>query len=288
MNTTNSMDMINSTIKLNRLDITYFKNETIKLIREPYDNMEDLQSGILDAIRIVQRDIRILNSKMARTDKSSAKYKQYESRLNKTNLILDEFNERQQEMSLANLNQVARTGLFRSSMDRADKSIKNIISEYSKGNLNFDEFKSELNNLRDKVITEVKRLQPYKELTEVLNGRVSVGLQEFNECGKKISEFYEDSVTLFNKNIDKYIDIVEVYENESKIIVPQTQLTDPNIGLEQTDVLKQQMSAFESQSEGTNISPGEETKQSTPVRYCFGKTSMCGANPTCGGGITFA
>ncbi|MEQ4627017.1 hypothetical protein [Providencia manganoxydans] len=288
MNTTNRMDMINSTIEFNRLDITYFKNETIKLIREPYDNMEVLQSEILGTIRRAERDIRILNWKMERVDQSSAKYKKYASRLNKTNSVLTELKNTEKEMGIVNLAQIARVNLFRKSMERADESINNIFTEFSNGNISLDKMQSELNNLKDSIIVEVNRLLPYKKVNELIGGKAASGLQEFNEYGAKISALYQDSIASFNERIDKYIEISKFYDNVPEVTASQTQLTEPNIGLEQTDILNQQMSAFESQSDGSITSIDEQIKQSSPVGYCPGKTLRCGINPTCGGGITFA
>ena len=288
MNTTNRMDMINSTIEFNRLDITYFKNETIKLIREPYDNMEALQSEILGTIRRAERDIRILNWKMERVDQSSAKYKKYASRLNKTNSVLTELKNTEKEMGIVNLAQIARVNLFRKSMERADESINNIFTEFSNGNISLDKMQSELNNLKDSIIVEVNRLLPYKKVNELIGGKAASGLQEFNEYGAKISALYQDSIASFNERIDKYIEISKFYDNVPEVTASQTQLTEPNIGLEQTDILNQQMSAFESQSDGSITSIDEQIKQSSSVGYCPGKTLRCGINPTCGGGITFA
>lgn len=288
MNTTNRMDMINSTIEFNRLDITYFKNETIKLIREPYDNMEVLQSEILGTIRRAERDIRILNWKMERVDQSSAKYKKYASRLNKTNSVLTELKNTEKEMGIVNLAQIARVNLFRKSMERADESINNIFTEFSNGNISLDKMQSELNNLKDSIIVEVNRLLPYKKVNELIGGKAASGLQEFNEYGAKISALYQDSIASFNERIDKYIEISKFYDNVPEVTASQTQLTEPNIGLEQTDILNQQMSAFESQSDGSITSIDEQIKQSSAVGYCPGKTLRCGINPTCGGGITFA
>lgn len=282
------MDIINSTIEFNRLDITYFKNETTKLIRELYDNMEGLQSEILGTIRTIQRDIRILNGKMARVDKFSTKYKKYESHLNKINLILTELKNTEKEMGIVNLAQIARVNLFRKSMKGADESINDIFTDFSNGNISLDKMQSELNNLKDSVIAEVNGLLPYKKVNELIGGKAASGLQKFNEYGTKISAFYKDSIASFNERIDKYIEISKSYDNVPEVITPQIQLTEPNIVLEQTDVLNQQMSAFESQSDGSTTSIDEQVKQSSPVGYCPGKTLRCGINPTCGGGVTFA
>lgn len=282
------MDIINSTIEFNRLDITCFKNETTKLIRELYDNMEGLQSEILGTIRTIQRDIRILNGKMARVDKFSTKYKKYESHLNKINLILTELKNTEKEMGIVNLAQIARVNLFRKSMKGADESINDIFTDFSNGNISLDKMQSELNNLKDSVIAEVNGLLPYKKVNELIGGKAASGLQKFNEYGTKISAFYKDSIASFNERIDKYIEISKSYDNVPEVITPQIQLTEPNIVLEQTDVLNQQMSAFESQSDGSTTSIDEQVKQSSPVGYCPGKTLRCGINPTCGGGVTFA
>lgn len=246
--------------------------------------MEGLHTGILGAISKSERNVHILNKKMSGLDKVKdlAKYERYESRLNKSKSLLAELKAAEEEMGLANRKQMARAHFFRKAMDRAEENASKIIAKYDNGNLSLDEMQSQLNSLKNDIIGEMDRLLPYKKVTESIGGKALIGLKEFNENSAKIASLYKKSITSFSERINKYNEIEIYYESNSEIIILEPQPLVP------VDVLNQQMSAFESQSDGSTTSIDEQIKQSIPVGYCFGKTLMCGANPTCGGRVTFA
>ncbi|HEF8774908.1 hypothetical protein AB7179_20780 [Providencia manganoxydans] len=302
MNTWNVKNRLSDTIDFNRnLSITNLKTDTDELAKEQYNQMEGLCSEISVTVRKAERDVRILNRRMAKVDKSSPKYKSYESRLNKVKSLLTELKTTAEEMNAATFNQMVTVHYFRNTMDKAEKNMHNIITDYSKGNFSLDEMQVKLNNLKNNTMNHMEKLLPYKKVNELIGGKVASGLELFNEHSKKISLIYKDSMASLCKRIDTITEIVKFYEEQSDIVVPEAQLTGTEVFLEQmdvegnvpleleltqvegnhsrlstelasADVLNQQMSEFESGHNGTSVFTGKQVDQSiTRQQYsCVG------------------
>nr|WP_140182103.1 hypothetical protein [Providencia stuartii] len=274
INEMNARDMLIDSIMINRLSVAELKKNTMSLIKEQYDEMVKLNSGMLGTIGRVERNIRNLNEKMNGLDKNTnpEKYEYYQSRLIKSKSILIELEDSAKEMERADLAQMAKAHFFRKTMDRAEKSANHIFEEYSNGNLNLDEMKTRLDSLKDDIAYEIDRLVPYRKVNELIGGGVASGLQQFNEYGEKIGLLYNDSIEAFSENIDKIKSVAEANEAYFEEIVQEPPFFVP------VDILNQQISGFENSSEGLSRSSNEMNQQVLTSRQniCLGRTALCG------------
>ncbi|MFY3771188.1 hypothetical protein AHYW_004038 [Providencia manganoxydans] len=274
INEMNARDMLIDSIMINRLSVAELKKNTMSLIKEQYDEMVKLNSGMLGTIGRVERNIRNLNEKMNGLDKNTnpEKYEYYQSRLIKSKSILIELEDSAKEMERADLAQMAKAHFFRKTMDRAEKSANHIFEEYSNGNLNLDEMKTRLDSLKDDIAYEIDRLVPYRKVNELIGGGVASGLQQLNEYGEKIGLLYNDSIEAFSENIDKIKSVAEANEAYFEEIVQEPPFFVP------VDILNQQISGFENSSEGLSRSSNEMNQQVLTSRQniCLGRTALCG------------